>query len=68
MGVLLVAACGGQPEHRKVHLLGCFPSAFVCGQDLAQQRMLDGASGSRSQALSPPPPGLPRFVSDSFHE
>lgn len=24
MGVLLVADCRRQPEHRKVHLLGCF--------------------------------------------
>lgn len=67
MGVLLVAAYGGQPEHRKVHLLGCFPSAFVCGQDLAQQRMLDGASGS-SQARSAPTPGLPHFAGDALHE
>lgn len=68
MGVLLVAVCWRPPEHREVHLLGCFPSEFVCGQDLAQLRMLDGASGSRSQARSAPAPGLSHFVGDSFHE
>lgn len=68
MGVLLVAACRRQPEQWKVHLLGCFPSALVCGQYLAQQRMLGGTSGSRSQARSSPTPGLPYFAGDALHE
>src|SRR5690606_18632187 len=68
MGVLLVADCRRQPEHRTVHLLGCFPSALVCGQDLAQQRMLEGASGSCSQARIAPTPGLPHFAGDALHK